>query len=190
MVILQPASATHVRGLVTTGFTSLFFQLSKALDAVDSDEDSPLVTLSFALCILGRRALGTAAHNMAMRYRRDSWDMLGLCRCLGFVFDEFCQTFSLLQPGLFASRWDASFLGKSGWLCRMFLVTANFRLLHLEILLWVVGTQGSQVSDLLGCKGWAKIKGLPSVPEALGSTPKYCISHAWWHIPVIPALWR
>ncbi|XP_063116123.1 pecanex-like protein 2 isoform X3 [Cavia porcellus] len=33
---------------------------------VDSDEDSPLVTLSFALCILGRRALGTAAHNMAM----------------------------------------------------------------------------------------------------------------------------
>lgn len=35
---------------------------------MDSDEDSPLVTLSFALCILGRRALGTAAHNMAMRY--------------------------------------------------------------------------------------------------------------------------
>ncbi|XP_004854701.2 pecanex-like protein 2 [Heterocephalus glaber] len=33
---------------------------------LDSDEDSPLVTLSFALCILGRRALGTAAHNMAM----------------------------------------------------------------------------------------------------------------------------
>ncbi|XP_058525341.1 pecanex-like protein 2 [Ochotona princeps] len=33
---------------------------------VDSDEDSPLVTLSFALCILGRRALGTAAHNMAL----------------------------------------------------------------------------------------------------------------------------
>ncbi|XP_036684516.1 pecanex-like protein 2 isoform X1 [Balaenoptera musculus] len=33
---------------------------------LDSDEDSPLVTLSFALCILGRRALGTAAHNMAI----------------------------------------------------------------------------------------------------------------------------
>ncbi|XP_036872967.1 pecanex-like protein 2 isoform X2 [Manis javanica] len=33
---------------------------------MDSDEDSPLVTLSFALCILGRRALGTAAHNMAI----------------------------------------------------------------------------------------------------------------------------
>ncbi|XP_004432433.1 PREDICTED: pecanex-like protein 2 [Ceratotherium simum simum] len=33
---------------------------------LDSDEDSPLVTLSFALCILGRRALGTAAHSMAI----------------------------------------------------------------------------------------------------------------------------
>ncbi|XP_066239383.1 pecanex-like protein 2 isoform X2 [Saccopteryx leptura] len=33
---------------------------------LDSDEDSSLVTLSFALCILGRRALGTAAHNMAL----------------------------------------------------------------------------------------------------------------------------
>ncbi|XP_007522976.2 pecanex-like protein 2 [Erinaceus europaeus] len=33
---------------------------------LDSDEDSILVTLSFALCILGRRALGTAAHNMAI----------------------------------------------------------------------------------------------------------------------------
>ncbi|XP_006870633.1 PREDICTED: pecanex-like protein 2 [Chrysochloris asiatica] len=33
---------------------------------LDSDEDSPLVTLTFALCILGRRALGTAAHNMAL----------------------------------------------------------------------------------------------------------------------------
>lgn len=89
----KPAAATHVRARVTAGFTSLFFQLSKALDPVDSDEDSPLVTLSFALCILGRRALGTAAHNMAMRYQRDSWDILGLCRCLGFVFDGFCQSF-------------------------------------------------------------------------------------------------
>ncbi|KAM4828485.1 pecanex-like protein 2 [Thomomys bottae] len=38
---------------------------SKALGSVDSDEDSPLVTLSFALCILGRRALGAAARNVA-----------------------------------------------------------------------------------------------------------------------------
>ncbi|NP_780770.2 pecanex-like protein 2 [Mus musculus] len=41
-------------------------ELSKTLEHVDSDEDSALVTLAFALCILGRRALGTAAHNMAM----------------------------------------------------------------------------------------------------------------------------
>nr|XP_019568442.1 PREDICTED: pecanex-like protein 2 isoform X1 [Rhinolophus sinicus] len=34
--------------------------------ALDSDEDSPLVTLTFALCILGRRALGTAAHSVAL----------------------------------------------------------------------------------------------------------------------------
>jgi hypothetical protein len=47
---------------------SLPFQPSKALDSVDSDEDSALVTLSFALCVLGRRTLGTASHNMAVRY--------------------------------------------------------------------------------------------------------------------------
>uniref|UniRef100_H3BC49 Pecanex-like protein n=1 Tax=Latimeria chalumnae TaxID=7897 RepID=H3BC49_LATCH len=33
---------------------------------VESDEDSALVTLSFGLCVLGRRALGTAAHNMSI----------------------------------------------------------------------------------------------------------------------------
>ncbi|XP_074118509.1 pecanex-like protein 2 isoform X1 [Sminthopsis crassicaudata] len=37
----------------------------KRRERLDSDEDSPLVTLSFALCIMGRRALGTASHNMA-----------------------------------------------------------------------------------------------------------------------------
>nr|XP_012593695.1 pecanex-like protein 2 isoform X4 [Microcebus murinus] len=47
-----------------------------AKTVVDSDEDSPLVTLSFALCVLGRRALGTAAHSMAIRtlfYSLDSF---------------------------------------------------------------------------------------------------------------------
>nr|KAF6395527.1 pecanex 2 [Rousettus aegyptiacus] len=34
--------------------------------SLDCDEDSALVTLAFALCILGRRALGTAAHSMAL----------------------------------------------------------------------------------------------------------------------------
>ncbi|KTF73472.1 hypothetical protein cypCar_00035578 [Cyprinus carpio] len=33
------------------------------LKPVDSDEDSPLVTLCFALSVLGRRSLSTAAHN-------------------------------------------------------------------------------------------------------------------------------
>lgn len=75
----KPASISYVRARVIAAFPSLFFQLSKTLDHVDSDEDSALVTLSFALCILGRRALGTAAHNMAMRY---SWDRLG---CLGLM---------------------------------------------------------------------------------------------------------
>lgn len=55
----------HIGTQMEVELTSLFFQPSKN---VDSDEDSPLVTLSFALCILGRRALGTAAHNMAIRY--------------------------------------------------------------------------------------------------------------------------
>lgn len=34
---------------------------------VDSDEDSPLVTLCYALSVLGRRSLGTASHNMSNR---------------------------------------------------------------------------------------------------------------------------
>ncbi|XP_051503536.1 pecanex-like protein 2 isoform X4 [Myxocyprinus asiaticus] len=36
---------------------------SKLEEPVDSDEDSPLVTLCFALSVLGRRSLSTAAHN-------------------------------------------------------------------------------------------------------------------------------
>ncbi|XP_036309261.1 pecanex-like protein 2 [Pipistrellus kuhlii] len=38
----------------------------EAPQTLDSDEDSPLVTLAFALCILGRRALGTASHSLAL----------------------------------------------------------------------------------------------------------------------------
>lgn len=113
-------------------FSSLFFQLSKTLDHVDSDEDSALVTLSFALCILGRRALGTAAHNMAMRY---SWDRLG---CLGLmqVAWGLCLTdpvhrFQYPKPGLLVSLPDVLLLCESGWgNCRMFLVIVNFRPFH------------------------------------------------------------
>ncbi|XP_066534580.1 pecanex-like protein 2 isoform X2 [Hoplias malabaricus] len=38
---------------------------SKMEEPADSDEDSPLVTLCFALSVLGRRSLGTASHNMS-----------------------------------------------------------------------------------------------------------------------------
>uniref|UniRef100_A0A674CW00 Pecanex-like protein n=1 Tax=Salmo trutta TaxID=8032 RepID=A0A674CW00_SALTR len=34
-------------------------------DPVDCDEDSPLITLCYALSVLGRRSLGTASHNMS-----------------------------------------------------------------------------------------------------------------------------
>lgn len=77
----KPVSVTYVRARVTAAFTFLFFQLSKTLEHVDSDEDSALVTLAFALCILGRRALGTAAHNMAMRYSRET--VRGSWACAG-----------------------------------------------------------------------------------------------------------
>ncbi|OCT68603.1 hypothetical protein XELAEV_1803989725mg, partial [Xenopus laevis] len=32
---------------------------------LDAEKDSPLVTLCYGLCILGRRALGTASHHMS-----------------------------------------------------------------------------------------------------------------------------
>ncbi|XP_053334236.1 pecanex-like protein 3 isoform X1 [Clarias gariepinus] len=38
---------------------------SRRQKPVDSERDSPLVTLCFGLCILGRRALGTASHSMS-----------------------------------------------------------------------------------------------------------------------------
>ncbi|XP_062867121.1 pecanex-like protein 3 [Trichomycterus rosablanca] len=38
---------------------------SRRQKPVDSEKDSPLVTLCFGLCILGRRALGTASHSMS-----------------------------------------------------------------------------------------------------------------------------
>uniref|UniRef100_A0A8B9HU42 Pecanex-like protein n=1 Tax=Astyanax mexicanus TaxID=7994 RepID=A0A8B9HU42_ASTMX len=38
---------------------------SRRQTPVDSERDSPLVTLCFGLCILGRRALGTASHSMS-----------------------------------------------------------------------------------------------------------------------------
>ncbi|XP_064365316.1 pecanex-like protein 2 isoform X2 [Dromaius novaehollandiae] len=60
-----------LQGITRASFCSVYLDwiqycAAKRAEHLDSDEDSPLVTLSFALCILGRRALGTAAHNMAI----------------------------------------------------------------------------------------------------------------------------
>uniref|UniRef100_G1NHA0 Pecanex-like protein n=1 Tax=Meleagris gallopavo TaxID=9103 RepID=G1NHA0_MELGA len=60
-----------LQGITRASFCSVYLDwiqycARKRAEHLDSDEDSPLVTLSFALCILGRRALGTASHNMAI----------------------------------------------------------------------------------------------------------------------------
>ncbi|NWX86251.1 PCX2 protein, partial [Nothoprocta pentlandii] len=60
-----------LQGITRASFCSVYLEwiqycAAKRAEHLDSDEDSPLVTLSFALCILGRRALGTASHNMAI----------------------------------------------------------------------------------------------------------------------------
>ncbi|XP_060548343.1 pecanex-like protein 2 [Pantherophis guttatus] len=60
-----------LQGITRASFCSIYldwiqFCAGKRVEPVECDEDSPLVTLSFALCILGRRALGTASHNMAI----------------------------------------------------------------------------------------------------------------------------
>ncbi|KAF7253650.1 Pecanex-like protein 2 [Varanus komodoensis] len=62
-----------LQGITRASFCSVYldwiqFCAAKRIEVhpIECDEDSPLVTLSFALCILGRRALGTASHNMAI----------------------------------------------------------------------------------------------------------------------------
>lgn len=39
--------------------------MNLCLQPLDSEKDSALVLLCFGLCVLGRRALGTAAHHMS-----------------------------------------------------------------------------------------------------------------------------
>ncbi|KAH0622493.1 hypothetical protein JD844_024851 [Phrynosoma platyrhinos] len=60
-----------LQGITRASFCSVYldwiqFCAAKRMECIECDEDSPLVTLSFALCILGRRALGIASHNMAI----------------------------------------------------------------------------------------------------------------------------
>ncbi|AWP13764.1 putative pecanex-like protein 2 [Scophthalmus maximus] len=59
-----------LQGVTRASFCNVYlewiqFCAGKMEMLVDSDEDSPLVTLSYALSVLGRRSLGTASHNMS-----------------------------------------------------------------------------------------------------------------------------
>ncbi|KAG9328069.1 hypothetical protein JZ751_016640, partial [Albula glossodonta] len=59
-----------LQGVTRASFCSIYLEwiqycANKLDEHVDSDEDSPLVTLCFALSVLGRRSLGTASHNMS-----------------------------------------------------------------------------------------------------------------------------
>uniref|UniRef100_A0A672SR85 Pecanex-like protein n=1 Tax=Sinocyclocheilus grahami TaxID=75366 RepID=A0A672SR85_SINGR len=57
-----------LQGVTRASYCNVYLQwiqycANKLEEPVDSDEDSPLVTLCFALSVLGRRSLSTAAHN-------------------------------------------------------------------------------------------------------------------------------
>ncbi|KAI4896592.1 hypothetical protein NFI96_018219 [Prochilodus magdalenae] len=59
-----------LQGVTRASYCNVYLEwiqycVSKMEEPVDSDEDSPLVTLCFALSVLGRRSLGTASHNMS-----------------------------------------------------------------------------------------------------------------------------
>ncbi|XP_075931942.1 pecanex-like protein 2 isoform X2 [Anarhichas minor] len=59
-----------LQGVTRASFCNVYLEwiqhcAGKMETTVDSDEDSPLVTLSYALSVLGRRSLGTASHNMS-----------------------------------------------------------------------------------------------------------------------------
>ncbi|XP_017286835.1 pecanex-like protein 1 [Kryptolebias marmoratus] len=59
-----------LQGVTRASFCNVYLEwiqycAGKMETPADSDEDSPLVTLSYALSVLGRRSLGTASHNMS-----------------------------------------------------------------------------------------------------------------------------
>ncbi|XP_029961824.1 pecanex-like protein 1 [Salarias fasciatus] len=59
-----------LQGVTRASFCNVYLEwiqycAGKMETPVESDEDSPLVTLSYALSVLGRRSLGTASHNMS-----------------------------------------------------------------------------------------------------------------------------
>ncbi|XP_076014762.1 pecanex-like protein 2 [Genypterus blacodes] len=59
-----------LQGVTRASFCNVYLEwiqycASKMETPVETDEDAPLVTLSYALSVLGRRSLGTASHNMS-----------------------------------------------------------------------------------------------------------------------------
>uniref|UniRef100_A0AAZ3Q815 Pecanex-like protein n=1 Tax=Oncorhynchus tshawytscha TaxID=74940 RepID=A0AAZ3Q815_ONCTS len=59
-----------LQGVTRASFCNIYLEwiqycANKLEEPVDCDEDSPLVTLCYALSVLGRRSLGTASHNMS-----------------------------------------------------------------------------------------------------------------------------
>ncbi|XP_038846859.1 pecanex-like protein 2 [Salvelinus namaycush] len=61
-----------LQGVTRASFCNIYLEwiqycANKLEEPVDCDEDSPLVTLCYALSVLGRRSLGTASHNMSNR---------------------------------------------------------------------------------------------------------------------------
>ncbi|XP_039594386.1 pecanex-like protein 2 isoform X2 [Polypterus senegalus] len=65
-----------LQGITRASFCNIYLEwiqycAAKQDEPVEVDEDSPLVTLCFALCVLGRRSLATASHNVSNR--PNSW---------------------------------------------------------------------------------------------------------------------
>uniref|UniRef100_A0A674CUU2 Pecanex-like protein n=1 Tax=Salmo trutta TaxID=8032 RepID=A0A674CUU2_SALTR len=59
-----------LQGVTRASFCNVYLEwiqycANKLEEPVDCDEDSPLITLCYALSVLGRRSLGTASHNMS-----------------------------------------------------------------------------------------------------------------------------
>uniref|UniRef100_A0A8C4SYM9 Pecanex-like protein n=1 Tax=Erpetoichthys calabaricus TaxID=27687 RepID=A0A8C4SYM9_ERPCA len=54
-----------LQGITRASFCNIYLEWIQYCAPVEVDEDSPLVTLCFALCVLGRRSLATASHNVS-----------------------------------------------------------------------------------------------------------------------------
>ncbi|CDQ73728.1 unnamed protein product [Oncorhynchus mykiss] len=62
---IQYCNSRRLTVSVPSHVTVVTFHSNVVSPVEDSERDSPLITLCFGLCILGRRALGTASHSMS-----------------------------------------------------------------------------------------------------------------------------